>query len=361
MMLEFRDESGDKKRLSLKHTDFERGKEAADTIAAKLRKGEGPRVTELTLKALFDMYEREKTPLKGASGQAHDRRARVLFEKCWGGSARVKELDQRDWDRFIDQRRSGRIRPEGGYRKLKGVRDRAIEQDLKFLLAVCNWAEVVRINGQPLLDRNPFKGFKAPSEVSPNRPSTSDEEYQRLREVAAELGSDVELYLLLSHETGHRCTALGRIRWSDVDLTNPSKATIRWRQEHDKIGLDHTVPLSPKATEALIAARRGAARIGDGWVFPSPKDPDQPIRRDLLRDWWQKLERKAGLKRVKGRGWHSLRRKFATELKKTPLADLCYMGGWKDAQTMLKCYIKPDERTMRDALLGRAERRTVGE
>jgi hypothetical protein len=54
----------------------------------------------------------------------------------------------------------------------------------------------------------------------------------------------------------------------------------------------------------------------------------------FLRDCWEKLERKAGLKRVKGRGWHSLRRKFATDLKETPLAALCYLGGWKDAQTV---------------------------
>jgi len=52
----------------------------------------------------------------------------------------------------------------------------------------------------------------------------------------------------------------------------------------------------------LRAARRDAARIGDGWVFPSPTDEAQPIRRDLLRDWWQKLEAAAKLDRIPGRG-----------------------------------------------------------
>jgi hypothetical protein len=37
-------------------------------------------------------------------------------------------------------------------------------------------------------------------------------------------------------------------------------------------------------------------------------------------------------------------------LKDTPLKDLCELGGWKDPQTVLKSYQRPDERTMRDAL-----------
>jgi hypothetical protein len=59
------------------------------------------------------------------------------------------------------------------------------------------------------------------------------------------------------------------------------------------------------------------------------------------------------LVRVKGLGWHSLRRKFATELKHTPLKDLCYLGGWKEPQTVLKCYQRADEGTMREALASR--------
>ncbi len=361
LMLEFRDEEGTKKRVSLRHSDFTRGKEAADSLAAELRK-EGPRVVELTLKALFDNYEREVTPTKGESAQDHDRRARKLYEACWGSGAKLKELDRRDWDRFIQQRRSGALRPLGGTRKKKGVRDRVIEYDLKFLLAVCNWAEVVRVAARPLLERNPFKRFPIPSESNPDRPITTEEEFGKLKEAARALGPDVELYLLLIHDTGHRCSAVGRLRWSDVDVTDPKKPTLRWRPEHDKIGLDHTVPISAEAAGGLAQARRRSARIGDGWVFESPTEPNVPIRRDLLRDWWQKLEKKAGLQRIRRRGWHSLRRKFATDLKHdTPLADLCYLGGWKDPQTVLRCYMKPDEATMRSALAKRSHRRSSGE
>jgi integrase len=364
LFLEYRDEAGRKKSLSLGHDDFTQGKVKANELAAALLKHEGPNSDVLTLKTLFDNYEREVTPTKGVSAQSHDRRARKLFEMCWGSRAVMKNLDRRDWDRFISQRRSGALRPSGRSGKTKekreaGVRNRIIEQDLKFLIAVCHWAETVRVKGQPMLDRNPFRGFPIPVEANPNRPLTTGAEFQRLTEAATGLGQDVSLYLLLTHETGHRCTAVGRLRWSDVDL---DKGLVVWRAAHDKMGIEHTVPLSERATEALRSARRHAARIGDGWVFPSPSSPDQPIRRDLLRDWWQRLETAAKLERVKGRGWHSLRRKFATDLKHdTPLADLCSLGGWKDYNTVLKCYMRPDEVTMRGALARRSERRAASE
>ena len=65
---------------------------------------------------------------------------------------------------------------------------------------------------------------------------------------------------------------------------------------------------------------------------------------------------RAAIADVPGLGWHSLRRKFATELKATPLKDLCYLGGWKDPQTVLKCYQRPDEETMRTALASRGDK-----
>jgi hypothetical protein len=63
------------------------------------------------------------------------------------------------------------------------------------------------------------------------------------------------------------------------------------------------------------------------------------MSRHLARDWWERTESAAGLPRVTGRGWHSLRRKFATELKGASLKDLCALGGWKDHNTILKCYL----------------------
>ncbi len=70
-----------------------------------------------------------------------------------------------------------------------------------------------------------------------------------------------------------------------------------------------------------------------------------------MRDWWGRGEKLAELEPVERRGWHSLRRKFATDMRtKLPLRDLCDAGGWKDAQTILKCYHQPDENLIRGSL-----------
>ena len=72
-----------------------------------------------------------------------------------------------------------------------------------------------------------------------------------------------------------------------------------------------------------------------------------------MRDWWKRAEEAAFLTPVVRRGWHSLRRKFATELKNMPLKDLSDLGGWKNAETILKCYQWPDTETQREALRSR--------
>jgi hypothetical protein len=68
----------------------------------------------------------------------------------------------------------------------------------------------------------------------------------------------------------------------------------------------------------------------------------------------------AGLKPLKGRGFQSLRRNFATEMKTEPLKDLCQLGGWKDPQTILKCYQTADEDRMRAAMANRQPLLRVG-
>jgi hypothetical protein len=48
---------------------------------------------------------------------------------------------------------------------VRQVRTRAVEQDLRLLLAVLNWAAVVRdANGNRLLTENPFAGLTVPRE-----------------------------------------------------------------------------------------------------------------------------------------------------------------------------------------------------
>ena len=125
--------------------------------------------------------------------------------------------------------------------------------------------------------------------------------------------------LVLAHETGHHIGATRQFWWSDID---PMPRTIRWRGKHEK--------------------------IGDAPVMPATKDPLACMGCSLARDSWKKAERLAGLEPRWRRGWHSLGRKFASDLVDLQL--ICDVGGWKTAQTVLQCYQRTGKERLRKAL-----------
>src|SRR5688572_23633972 len=98
-----------RKRVALGHRDREVAKRKADELAAALASTEAPRGGELTLRTLFDMYLAEVTPSKGDSKAEHDRRAAAMFLAYFGANRKAKTLSRRDWDRFIADRRAGRV------------------------------------------------------------------------------------------------------------------------------------------------------------------------------------------------------------------------------------------------------------
>lgn len=349
LMLEFRDE-GKRTRISLGHRDRDRAKREADEAAAGLAKTElrpteaEPR--EVTLQELFDIYGREVSPTKGERSQRYDRVASTMFVRYLGADRAVTTLSLREWDRFIKDRRAGRIGP--GEAPWQRVGDRTIERDLRFLMAVFNWATMAG-DGRAgvLLDRNPFKGYKAPKEKNPRRVSISNDEYRAMLSVSQRIDWRFHVALRLAHETGHRIGAIRQLRWADIDLEN---GMIRWRAETEKTGYEHATPMTREARDALESARSRNPGIGEAPVLPAPQDASQPVSKDLARDWWSRAERLAGLDPKRGRGWHSLRRKFASDFKQVPLKTLCQLGGWKTHATVLMCYQQVDEGELREAL-----------
>lgn len=347
LFLEFAD-GLKRKRVALGHRDREAAKAKAEELAAALRRGYAPQLAAPTLATLFDNYLREVTPQKGSSKQAHDHRAARLFLECFGGSRKAASLNRRDWDGFIRWRRS-RNDPREGRASSEPVRNRVIEYDLKFLHAVLNWAVACGF-----LDRNPLKGLPWPRETAPARPVLRQEAYEALRRVARSVYPAFELALVLAHETGHRSGAIRLLRWSDVDR---QRGVVRWRAATDKMGFEHETMLTAEALAALERARAERPAIGDSWVVPAPNDPGEPCSRHQLLKWWRRAEQLAGLVHQSRGGFHSLRRKFATELKHVPLKDLLALGGWKDPHTVLTCYQTADEVTMREALASRRQLR----
>jgi integrase len=340
--------AGRKKRIALGHRDREAAKAAAEEVALKLRVGQEVVRHEVTLAELFDNYLREVTPTKSVGKQKHDRAVSKRTQEILGANRSVAELTHRDASRFVAERkRRGDERP--GKAEKRSVGNRIICYDLQCIMAAFNWA----VRGG-LLNRNPFAGFRLPRNASPRRPIVSQKEYEALVAASDAVDPLCRLLLVLAHETGHRIGAIRQLRWSDVSLTRDSP-NIRWRAELDKIGNEHETPLSTTAVKELRRSRKGRNAIGDGWLFPSPLDGSEPISRHLVRDWWQKLETASNLSREPGRGWHSLRRKFATELKHVPTKDLQALGGWKDHQTILACYQRSDPVSMKEALQTRRQ------
>jgi len=347
-----------RKRVSLGHRDREQAKQQADDMASGFGKRKQARpLGNITLQQLFDIYCREVTPEKAESKRRHDRACAEMFGRFFGSERTAKSVCGRDWDRFIRERRNGKIRPA---KKVKAsrVRDRQIAYDLKWLLSVLNWATRAGDGeGGGLLDKNPLKKLPLPTEKNARRPLITQARFEAMLEVADTVDWRLKVALSLANETGHRIGAVRKLRWSDIDLRSQ---TVRWRASSDKRSHEHSTPLSDAATAVLMEVQRRSLTIGEAWILPSPKAASRPCSRHLVKNWWYRAETAAELEHVNGLGWHSLRRKFATELKEIPLKDLCELGGWKSHETILRCYQSADEDTMREALKTRKTLRVVG-
>ncbi len=348
--IEWRD-NGRRLTRSLKHRDWSRAKRQADEVAAGFAVHEPAGKAEaepelLTLGTLFDIYGEEVTPTKADRTRRRDRVATTMFLRFFGRDRDPATLSQRDWDRFIRERRAGRAGISG-----EPVSNRTIEGDLTFLMAVLNWAARSRDEqGRLLLDRNPLKGLRKPREKNPTRVVLTEDEYRTLLGVSRQVNWRFYVALVLAHETGHRIGAIRQLRWSDIDLEG---MTIRWRAKHEKNGYEHTTPVTAEAIAALEEARRMSSGTGDAPVLPAGTDASRCMGRGWAYRLWRRAEALAGMERKRGRGWHSLRRKFATDLMDLPLKVLCDLGGWKNAQTVLRCYQRADEGQLRKALEGR--------
>ncbi len=338
-------EHGRRLTQALLTLDKGEAKAQAERLAAEFRAQADASRQPLTLRSLFDNYVREVTPRKTPAKAFHDRRvARVTLE-ILGEKKLVSSLTHRDALRWLEERRR-RGDLSTGRRSGRPVGPRVLAYDLAFVRAVFNWAV-----GADLVPRNPWQGFKPDlGKYTPRRPLLTTEQYSALLRVADQVAPGFRLALVLAYETGHRIGAIRQLRWSDVDF---GRDVIRWRVQHDKVGWEHETPMSPEARSELLAARQQEAAIGDRWLFPDPRDADEPVSAPIIQVWWDRAEKLAQLPPERGRGWHSCRRTFATELKESPLSDVSALGGWKDPSTLVRVYQRPDPVTMRKALAAR--------
>lgn len=135
---------------------------------------------------------------------------------------------------------------------------------------------------------------------------------------------------------------------------------MRWRADNDKMGWEHVTPLSVTAVQALRRVLARGVVIGDSPIFPNEDDPLRSCSRHCFSDWWRRLVVLAKLPASKRRGWHSLRRKWATETKGAmPLKDQAHAGGWKSTATLLELYQRADWDSMVEGLTRRGTLKQV--
>ena len=196
-------ENGRRRSRSLGHRSWTQAKRQADEFAAGFAEVNGRKESEpepLTLGTLFEIYEEEVTPTKAEASQGSDRTAMRMFLRFFGRDRRPETLSQRDWDRFIRERRTGKVGPSR-----RPVSDRTVERDLRFLLAVLNWAARSRDEqGRLFIDSNPLRGLRVPKVKNPSRVVLSGEEYEALLKVSGRVGWRFRVALVLAHETGQR-------------------------------------------------------------------------------------------------------------------------------------------------------------
>lgn len=385
LYLEWREECDDgtvkRPRRSLRKTlkattEEKRRKEAkvlADRAAAQLAKGPACGILAPTVRLgpVLDRYLREQTPRKGKSKQGHDRRCAHMFRTLYGDDQAVMGLNLEHWNHFIDARRTGKVQPPSrvGLSKREAallamgqpiVQNRTIELDLKFLWSVLNWGtKISRWDGEVLLPHHPLKKVidraDWPKRHNPKRPRLTDEQYAAMVELAAHKPWQCGALLTMTHETGHRIGSVRQLLWTHADL---KRTQIRWSRETDKMEWEHTTPLTPRAIEVLREAQRRHPGVGKAPVFPSPKDASRPCTKQEADDWWNELQvqlEAQGIirKGIEQLGWQSIRRKFAHDYRHLPLRELMELGGWRSAETLLRCYMEPTQEDLDRAIADR--------
>ena len=359
MMLEYRDESGAKKRISLQHADLERGKAAADALAAELRKADKPRTlfdNETDSVRLRDLCKRflDESPmlLDNTDRSQKDARTRLSIIRATIGDARdVRTLSENDVRQYEARRRAGGISYGDDGCKTEKVRQRTVQSDIKLLKQVFNWAcSVTHPDGSRLLERNPIQYVRVKGEHDVMRPIASYERFEATREAmrgfqqryAAEAKSldgkleraraerrqvswvRAEVALVLLEATGKRRSSIVGLQWSDFDY---AVQRVTWRPEHDKKRKTWVVPYPASFFETVREFQRRLGTAG-GYVFPRHEDAEQHAPCEMVSQWIRKAEVAAGLPKLDGGTCHPYRRKWRSERRH------CRQGrctrGWMD-------------------------------
>lgn len=344
----------DRKSLGVrdKQVAMQRGYELLRSLLANDRAIEERSLTVGLLARLY--LESPKHGSKKDRTQRHDeRKLEEPVVAFLGKATRVEVLSASSVERYVMARRSGEASLIG-VTPGRRVGNRTIQADLIVLRSAIRWAVGERTRtGQRLLREDPLAGVQFPREQNSKRPVMQHDEYLKLLEVANEVSPLLRLALIIAEGTGRRNSACRKLLWRDVRF---DEGMIHWRAENDKKGYEQVVPMSQGVHDALLAQQALTGAGPDAPVFPGWKRPTEPRGRHSFDRWLRLAYERAELKPQPGGMWHPVRRKWVTERKGYPVADVAAAGGWRDEKTMLRSYQGTDPDTVRQIVLNPTHR-----
>ncbi len=362
LYLRFYDPSlGRKVWESLGHTDREKALEEARSRAAeRFAEVQAVATGRLTLGVLFTRYERERTKHKKSVAQREDDRRRMdLWEAAIGAEREVAKISWTDLDSFVARRQRGELqvpwkrapvddKERPPFRALRARPSRgSIGADIVFLQSVLNWATNTMLpDGTRLLAENPIRRYAVPKTARPRRPVATYDRFLLIRKMADQVDPQKRFgsFLDLIESLGWRVSAICQLRGEDVDRRKRAGAPfgrLHKRGDVDKEGADMWIPLPEDARRAI-----DRLPVIGGWLFPAPRRKDKPWRRQHARDLLEAAETAAELEPLEGGDFHPYRRKWATERKHLPDADVMAAGGWSDSRSLKQSYQQIDDETL---------------
>ena len=349
--------------VSLRHRDRDRAVKWAHDQVAKWMNGDDELRRRLpTVAHVMALYLQHQTPTKVQSEQDADQRRAKMWTRVLGAGGDLEKLSLRDWQAFSDARTSGSINAHGEQAAAgdqRPVRAATTAADLVFLISVLNWATKWREGDRYLMRENPARGFPVPTERNPRRPVATDDRFDKVRAVAAQVTmlvgpktspqiapSCLPELLDLAHGTGRRISAICSLRYEDLRLSDGPHGSIRWPAETDKIKREWVVPMSADVRAAIDRVLRQRPGIGAAYLFPSGRDASKPVRTEVASAWLRRAEKLAKVEKQSGSLWHAYRRGWATARKHLPVPDVAAAGGWADQHTLMSVYQQADQATM---------------
>lgn len=333
----------------LRHTDVMRAKEQARELSRELanarasNSGAPGATSRLTVSELFARYTRNVSALKKGDQPREDERRRILWLAYLGADKRASSVTPADVQRFIGERRLGRIVVDGLKLKTK-VKPRTVDADVVWLQSVYNWADRAK-----LVTSKPLLGAQRPDVAAQLRPMADATRVAKLLKVAPKVHPRFALLLTAVRTLGWRISAVTKIDAADIRRTRTTLAPygeIRKNWETDKEGVSAWLAMPKALRVAIDAAKLPKA----GPVFPSSKDAELPMSRYYARELLERAEAFAKLPAIEGGDWHPYRRLWATERKGLPMTDVADAGGWADQRTVQK-YQQKDPATSARVML----------